>query len=311
MRCNKCGKEIPGESEFCLKCGSSVKKQTTTSYEGNPKPEPKAQTEEKTENSDKDRRFGTWCLVISLLTILVCLGGGFYERIKDDFDLFFLVGVQVCFFAGGISKVKKKKPSTIATVSIAIISFFVVLLSMNGKQVGPTPITTSPETISSTTRKVVTTTKPTPQPYDEPNAEYTALLSKYSVDDEGNPFYNLDCESFAMDANGEGLMISHYGYKNDIVKQIKQIEYCKISGYSDADVAQLEETVRATVNNAYGSLDFAQVSYEKTSDYIIVTINFTGLEDPEKAGYLLGRDSAYISMKESVGIFLSRGYVQR
>ena len=148
------------------------------------------------------------------------------------------------------------------------------------------------------------------------NASYEEVFSSRNIIDSPAVFMMLDSASFVT-ASEDGMVEKlEFGYEDDIVKEMVNTVYYPITGLSAEDVDLLDSSMR-TAFSAYEEDGFCSVSYNTLSDYLVITINFTSLDNADNVqklaelGMLTGSDVTVISMSETETGLLSSGYLKK
>lgn len=273
MKCSKCGGVVPQSEKVCLKCQAAAKNKKTVSSE----PE---------DFKSRDKRMGFVMIITAILSMIVLSYDGTYAKWfvpKMNYGALVMLIIQIGLLVCGIHFVSDEKPNKWVKTGIAVGALLTLIV----------------------VNKLILIEA-------APNAEYIALLNKYSVTDEASYYSNGNRESFAKEYNGNTLVIKHYYvYSNNEVHEIEQKTYYKISGYSQEDINQFINTVKAENEEKYGSLDFVGIYYDETSDYFISTIRIRELNMVPNIKALTGTDDDTISMRKTTKQLLNEGYVQR
>ena len=162
---------------------------------------------------------------------------------------------------------------------------------------------------------------PTPEPDPEPsnpsivtdNGDYEAVFEgTYIVHFQS--MFNLDTASFALKQADGIISCEDYGYEDDIVKQLVETVYIPVSGYDDAQKAELERTTRAEFADIE-ALSCVSVTYKMSVNYLTVTCTYSDLDKEENytelynAGML--NTKTFISMSETEKDRLNEGFAKK
>lgn len=150
----------------------------------------------------------------------------------------------------------------------------------------------------------------------ESDASYEEVFSSRNIIDSPASFLMLDSASFVI-ASADGMVEKlEFGYEDDIVKEMVNTVYYPISGMTAEEVETIDSSMR-TAFSVYESEEFCSVSYNALSDYFVITINFTSLDNAENVqklgelGMLTGTNVTVISMSETESGLVSNGYLKK
>ncbi len=127
-------------------------------------------------------------------------------------------------------------------------------------------------------------------------------------------FANMEMKNFAMKNNNGIIVCADYGYKDDVVKQWVETMYIPVSGYSDAQKSEVENTMRAQ----FASLDALKccaVTYKMGTSYFTITCTYSNVDQSSnyaelyKAGIL--QTNTFISMSATETTLLGQGFVKK
>lgn len=307
MKCSQCSAEIPQESEFCLKCGAKVNKIKQT------------QTSQKTTQEEiikRDKTLGRTMIAMSVLSMIIFVVDGTYEAWAGfDFDIgpFVMLIIQIGLFVSGVHLVSDKKPGFWAKFIIAFGMLIIIattgdVLKRINKPESETLVAEFITAVSENTEET------------DVNPEYKALTDKYLGYIDGEIFLGLESESFAKEHDGsDTLEVYVFAYKDDVIKECKIIQYADISDFSEESINNYEKNIRTKNDGIYGSLDFAEINYNRLPNYFSMTISITGIDDLSNLKKLADAGAADVfetngnlmSMKETTEAMLEKGYVQK
>ncbi|MBQ3183085.1 MAG: zinc ribbon domain-containing protein [Clostridia bacterium] len=161
---------------------------------------------------------------------------------------------------------------------------------------------------------------PPPEPVPDSNQYITVDNGDYEAVFEGTyivhfqSMFNMDTASFALKQADGIISCADYGYKDDIVKQLVETVYIPVSGYDDAQKAELENSMRAEYADIE-ALSCASVTYKMSVNYLTVTCTYSDLDKEENytelynAGML--NTKTFISMSETEKNRLNEGFAKK
>lgn len=213
------------------------------------------------------------------------------------------------------AKAPKKKTGIIIVATAAIVAFLL------GKFViGPSLISDSAverNTELNTEVQVVQTQQATENndaySFESSNPAYDAIFADtYIV--HFQIFFNMDTKSFAKKMDNGMICCSDFGYKDDVVMKWVETVYIPISGYSDAEKADLEKNER----ESFASLDAMNcctVDYSMGATYFTVTVTYSNADTAEVCDELyqagIMATNTYISMSATEDSLLNQGFVEK
>lgn len=148
------------------------------------------------------------------------------------------------------------------------------------------------------------------------NDAYEEVFTSHNIIDSPAVFMMLDSASFVIESEDGMVEKIEFGYEDDIVKEMVNTVYYPITGLSAEEVDAIDSSMR-TAFSAYEEDGFCSVSYNTLSDYFVITINFTSLDNADNVqkmadfGMLTGSDVTVISMSETESGLLSSGYIKK
>ncbi len=127
-------------------------------------------------------------------------------------------------------------------------------------------------------------------------------------------FFNMEMKSFALKQNDGIIFCADYGYKDDVVKKLVETTYIPVSGYTDTQKAELENTMK-TQFSIVDALNCCAVTYKMSNNYLTVTCTYSDMDKAENYGELYNaqilQKNTFISMSATESTLLSQGFVKK
>lgn len=148
-------------------------------------------------------------------------------------------------------------------------------------------------------------------------SEYERIFSSNSIIDSPALFLGLNTAEFVIQQDG-GIEKIAYGYNGDLIKYETHTVYVSLFGATDEDKAKVINQVQAK-GSQLDALDFCTVTYNETSDYFIMTTEFSNLDNTNNIKTLCDMgffdvsysQDAILSMKYTENTLLSQGYAKK
>ena len=201
---------------------------------------------------------------------------------------------------------KNNRVAAIVVGVIAFVVFFGIAFTMSGGSSGGSSSGGSTATTKSTTQS---TTK-------IPNSEYMNIFSERNIVESIDLFFGLESTAFAKVNEEEMVEKMAFGYDGDTVKEMHNVIYLYVPDYTDEQKNALEEELRKSYAE-FEEHEFCTIVYSPGSDYFMVNITFTDLDNSdnvaklEELGVVNGFGADFISMKETREGLLSDGFVEK
>lgn len=209
-------------------------------------------------------------------------------------------------------KATKKKPNVIVIAAVVLCAFllgkFVIAPSMSSDfndETKPKNTTTQTQGQQSTVDNSGTDTGN--------NTAYDAVFADtYIVHFQS--FFNMDMASFASKQDNGIVCCADYGYKDDVVKQWVETMYIPVSGRTDAEKGEAENTLK-TQFASLDALDCCTVSYKMGTNYLTVTFTYKDVDQEANYGELYNagilQTNTFISMSATESTLLGQGFVKK
>ncbi len=154
---------------------------------------------------------------------------------------------------------------------------------------------------------------------DEPNSAYTEIFSSRNIVDSPVFFLTPESSDYAAvmaSENGEIIDKMALGFEDDLVKEMAEVTYIPISGFTQEELETFDSTMRenyaALTSEAFCTADFAM-----TENYYVTTFQFKDLDVPENVqklaeyGFVTQQDVTAISAEVTEQSLLGSGYVKK
>ncbi len=288
MFCKYCGNQIDDNAKFCNNCGASQDKPVasyepeTARQEANAQPAPQQNTTTPQQESTAQ---------------------------SVPFNANAPVNQQA------VAKASKKSNGCIIAILIAVglavlLVIGLIILAVIGFNISKDNIENLADSYSVAVEENIAY---------EINPEYSEIFESNYIVDTPALFIGLDSRAFAnIDADGTiDKMEFGYDESSDTIKELIETVYYPISEYDDASIKSLDKAMKETFADA-DELDCCTVTYSNTSDYYVITIQSTDLDNTLNLSALseakvLTYDgfSLKLSMDNTANGLIAQGYVEK
>ncbi|MBQ7328911.1 MAG: zinc ribbon domain-containing protein [Oscillospiraceae bacterium] len=149
------------------------------------------------------------------------------------------------------------------------------------------------------------------------NPSYAAVFDDTYIvhfQDFFNVAFDIEMKNFALKQNDGTICCADYGYKDDVVKQWVETMYIPVSGYTDTQKTELENTMKtqfATVD----ALKCCTVAYKMSANYFTITCTYSGVDQASNYAELYNagilQTNTFISMSATETTLLNQGFVKK
>lgn len=127
-------------------------------------------------------------------------------------------------------------------------------------------------------------------------------------------FFNMEMKSFAFKQNDGIICCADYGYKDDTVKQWVETMYIPVSEHTDAQKAELENTMKAQFATVE-ALNCCTVTYKMGTSYFTITCTYSNVDQESSYAELYSagilQANTFISMSATESTLLGQGFIKK
>lgn len=303
MFCKYCGNQIDDNAKFCNNCGASQDKPVasyepqTVSQEVNTQPAPQAQppyTQPAVEQNVPQQSAAP-------------------QQENTAHSVPFNANAPVNQQAA--AKASKKSNGCIVAILIAVglavlLVIGLIILAVVGFNVAKDEVSNSADSYSVAIEEDIA---------DEVNPEYTEIFENNYIVDSPDVFIGLESRSFvSLSADGTiDKMAFGYDDSSDTIEELIETIYYPISDYDDATIESLDKAMKESFADA-DELECCTVTYQTTSDYYLITIHSTELDNASNLSSLSDAKvlvydgfALKLSMDETANGLIAQGYIEK
>lgn len=152
---------------------------------------------------------------------------------------------------------------------------------------------------------------------DVANADYLEIFSSHNIVDSPSLFIGLESRAFASVLEDGTIDKMEFAYDNDTVEELIETIYYPIADVDESLVDDLDKSMKESFADA-DALDFCTVTYETTSDYYIIKIHSTEMDNATNLKALSDASVLVydgfltsLSMDQTADNLISDGYIER
>lgn len=145
------------------------------------------------------------------------------------------------------------------------------------------------------------------------NAAYEAVFDGTNIVHFQN-FFNMENANYALKLDNGTVCCSDYGYKDNVVKQWVETMYVPVSGYTDTQKTELENSMKtqfATVD----ALNCCAVTYKMSTNYFTITCTYSNVDQASNYAELYNagilETKTFVSMSATETTLLGQGFVKK